>query len=127
MGKTIVTSKDAPGFLVNRILIPMLCEACFALQEGLGTPEDIDRSAKLGLNHPMGPLELSRPHRPRHRPLHRRGAPPRSRRQQVPRADALRNLVAAGWLGKKSGRGFYAYDEGPEDRRRSRARPGSDP
>ncbi len=48
-----------PGFLVNRILIPMLDEACFALQEGLGTPEDIDTGAKLGLNHPMGPLELA--------------------------------------------------------------------
>ena len=59
MGKTTTTSKDAPGFLVNRILIPMLCEACFALQEGLGTPEDIDTGAKLGLNHPMGPLELA--------------------------------------------------------------------
>src|SRR5581483_9837820 len=59
MGKTVVTSKDAPGFLVNRMLIPMLCEACFALQEGLGTPADIDTGAKLGLNHPMGPLELA--------------------------------------------------------------------
>ncbi|MGH7329069.1 MAG: 3-hydroxyacyl-CoA dehydrogenase family protein, partial [Polyangiaceae bacterium] len=59
MGKTTTTSKDAPGFLVNRILIPMLNEACFALQEGVGTPEDIDTGAKLGLNHPMGPLELS--------------------------------------------------------------------
>ncbi|MGH7269304.1 MAG: 3-hydroxyacyl-CoA dehydrogenase family protein, partial [Polyangiaceae bacterium] len=59
MGKTTTTSRDAPGFLVNRILLPMLCEACFALQEGVGTPEDIDTGAKLGLNHPMGPFELS--------------------------------------------------------------------
>ena len=59
MGKTVITSKDCPGFLVNRILIPLINEACFALQEGLGTAEDIDTGAKLGLNHPMGPLELA--------------------------------------------------------------------
>ena len=111
MGKTIVTSKDAPGFLVNRILIPMLCEACFALQEGLGTPEDIDQGAKLGLNHPMGPLELSDLigldtvlfiAEVLHRDLG-------DSKYRAP--TLLRNLVAAGWLGKKSGRGFYAYDE----------------
>jgi 3-hydroxybutyryl-CoA dehydrogenase len=59
MGKTVVTSNDAPGFMVNRILVPMLCEAAFALQEGVGSAEDIDTGAKLGLNHPMGPLELA--------------------------------------------------------------------
>jgi 3-hydroxybutyryl-CoA dehydrogenase len=59
MGKTVITSNDHPGFLVNRMLIPFLNEACFALQEGVGSAEDIDAGAKLGLNHPMGPLELS--------------------------------------------------------------------
>jgi 3-hydroxybutyryl-CoA dehydrogenase len=111
MGKTVITSKDMPGFLVNRILIPMLNEACFALQEGLGTPEDIDTGAKLGLNHPMGPFELADLigldtmlyiaetfHKDfgddKYRP-----------------ATLLRNLVAAGWYGRKTRRGFYVYDE----------------
>jgi 3-hydroxybutyryl-CoA dehydrogenase len=111
MGKTVVTSKDAPGFLVNRMLIPMICEACFALQEGVGTPEDIDTAAKLGLNHPMGPLELadligldtclfiSEV-------LHEDFGDDKYRAPTL-----LRNLVAAGWYGKKTGRGFYAYDD----------------
>lgn len=109
MGKTIVTSHDAPGFLVNRMLIPMLNEACFTLQEGVGTKEDIDTGAKLGLNHPMGPLELADLigldtvlfiaevlHRDLGDDKYR---PP----------TMLRNLVAAGWLGRKTGRGFYEY------------------
>jgi 3-hydroxybutyryl-CoA dehydrogenase len=111
MGKTVVTSQDAPGFLVNRMLIPMICEACFALQEGVGMPEDIDTAAKLGLNHPMGPLELadligldtclfiSEV-------LHRDFGDDKYRAPTM-----LRNLVAAGWHGKKTGRGFYAYDD----------------
>jgi len=111
MGKTVITSRDMPGFLVNRILIPMLNEACFALQEGLGTPEDIDTGAKLGLNHPMGPFELAdligldtvlfiaeTLHKDfgdsKYRP-----------------ATLLRNLVGAGWYGRKTRRGFYVYDE----------------
>ena len=111
MGKTCTVSNDAPGFLVNRILIPMLCEACFALQEGVGTAEDIDTGAKLGLNHPMGPLELAdfvgndvmlnvldv---------LYRGFGDPKFRA-----APLLRQMVAAGHLGRKSGRGFYRYDE----------------
>ena len=59
MGKTTVVSRDFPGFIVNRILIPMLNEACFALMEGLGTAEDIDTAMKLGTNQPMGPLQLA--------------------------------------------------------------------
>src|SRR5437762_3585116 len=59
MGKTTVLSKDMPGFIVNRILIPMLNEACFALQEGLASAEDIDTAMKLGTNVPMGPLALA--------------------------------------------------------------------
>jgi 3-hydroxybutyryl-CoA dehydrogenase len=111
LGKTTTLSRDAPGFLVNRILLPMLCEACFALQEGVGSPEDIDTGARLGLNHPMGPFELSDLigldtvlaiadvlHRETGDDKYR--APTR-----------LRNMVAAGWLGRKTGRGFYVYDD----------------
>lgn len=110
MGKTCTTSNDAPGFLVNRILIPMLCEACFALQEGVGTAEDIDTGAKLGLNHPMGPLELSDligldTVLAIADVLHRDTGDDKYRAPTM-----LRNLVAAGWLGKKAGRGFYEYD-----------------
>jgi 3-hydroxybutyryl-CoA dehydrogenase len=111
MGKTTITSRDAPGFLVNRILIPMLCEACFALQEGVGAPEDIDTGAKLGLNHPMGPFELSDligldTVLAIADVLHREIGDDKYRAPTL-----LRNLVAAGWLGKKSGRGFYVYDD----------------
>jgi len=59
LGKTSITTRDMPGFIVNRMLIPFIIEACFALQEGLGTVEDIDQAAKLGLSHPMGPLALA--------------------------------------------------------------------
>ena len=110
VGKVVITSKDSPGFIVNRILIPFLNEACFVLQEGLGTPEDIDQGAKLGLNHPLGPLALADLigldtclfiaevlHRDlgddKYRPAH-----------------ILRQHVEAGWLGRKTGRGFYRYD-----------------
>ncbi|WP_338866334.1 3-hydroxybutyryl-CoA dehydrogenase [Myxococcus stipitatus] len=109
MGKTTVVSKDYPGFIVNRILIPMLNEACYALMEGLGTAEDIDTAMKLGTNQPMGPLQLADfigldtvlyiaevLHKglgdPKYRPC-----------------PLLRQYVDAGWFGKKSGRGFYKY------------------
>jgi 3-hydroxybutyryl-CoA dehydrogenase len=110
MGKTCTTSNDAPGFLVNRILIPMLCEACFALQEGVGSAEDIDTGAKLGLNHPMGPLELADligldTVLAIADVLYRDIGDDKYRAPTL-----LKNLVAAGWLGKKTGRGFYAYD-----------------
>jgi 3-hydroxybutyryl-CoA dehydrogenase len=111
MGKVVVTSKDVPGFLVNRMLLPMIGEACFALQEGLGTPEDIDTAAKLGLNHPMGPLELA----------DLIGLDTCLFILEVLQRDLgddkyraptmLRNLVAAGWFGKKTKRGFYVYDD----------------
>jgi len=112
MGKTVTVSRDAPGFLVNRILIPMLCEACFALQEGVGTAEDIDTGAKLGLNHPMGPLELSDligldTVLAIADVLHKDIGDDKYRAPTL-----LRNLVAAGWVGKKSGRGFYIYEDG---------------
>jgi 3-hydroxybutyryl-CoA dehydrogenase len=110
-GKTVVTSKDAPGFLVNRMLIPFLNEACFALEQGLGTPEDIDTGARLGLNHPMGPLELADLIGLDTllfiaEVLHREFGDSKYRP-----ATLLRNLVAAGWFGKKTGRGFYLYDD----------------
>jgi 3-hydroxybutyryl-CoA dehydrogenase len=112
MGKTTTTSNDAPGFLVNRILIPMICEACFALQEGVGTKEDIDTGAKLGLNHPMGPLELADligldTVLAISEVLYREIGDTKYRAPTM-----LRNLVAAGWYGKKTGRGFYQYVEG---------------
>lgn len=111
LGKTVITSKDQPGFVVNRMLIPFLNEACFALQEGLGTPEDIDIGARLGLNHPMGPLELADLIGLDTllfiaEVLHREFGDTKYRP-----ATLLRNLVAAGWYGKKTGRGFYVYDE----------------
>jgi 3-hydroxybutyryl-CoA dehydrogenase len=109
MGKTVITSKDCPGFLVNRILIPLINEACFALQEGLGTAEDIDTGAKLGLNHPMGPLELADligldTCLAIADVLHRELGDDKYRA-----ANVLRVHVAAGWLGRKAGRGFYDY------------------
>jgi 3-hydroxybutyryl-CoA dehydrogenase len=111
LGKTVVTSNDAPGFLVNRVLIPLIVEACFTLQEGVGTAEDIDTGARLGLNHPMGPLELAdligldtvlAIAEVLHRDLG-------DSKYRAP--TNLRNLVTAGWLGRKTGRGFYLYDE----------------
>jgi len=111
LGKTVITSKDAPGFLVNRMLIPFLNEACFALEQGLGTPEDIDAGARLGLNHPMGPLELADligldTTLFIAEVLHREFGDSKYRPATI-----LKNLVAAGWYGKKSGRGFYIYDD----------------
>ncbi len=109
-GKTTVTSKDSPGFIVNRILIPLLNEACFALQEGLASPEDIDTGVKLGLNHPMGPLTLADfigldtclyIAEVLHRELGEDKYRP---------APLLRQYVSAGWFGRKSGRGFYRYE-----------------
>jgi 3-hydroxybutyryl-CoA dehydrogenase len=110
LGKEPVPAGDFPGFLVNRILLPMINEAVFALMEGAGRPEDIDAIMRLGANHPMGPLALadligldtcleilsvmqSGFGDPKYRPC-----------------PLLRQYVAAGWLGKKAGRGFYNYD-----------------
>ncbi|MFT3836127.1 MAG: 3-hydroxybutyryl-CoA dehydrogenase [Myxococcaceae bacterium] len=109
MGKTTVTSKDFPGFIVNRILIPMLNEACFALHEGLATAEDIDTAMKLGTNQPMGPLQLADfigldTCLYIAQVLHQGLGDDKYRPCPL-----LRQYVEAGWLGKKSGRGFYKY------------------
>jgi 3-hydroxybutyryl-CoA dehydrogenase len=110
LGKTPVEVNDFPGFVSNRILLPMLNEAFFCVMEGVATPEAIDQVMKLGMNHPIGPLALADLigldvclhilevlHRdlgdPKYRPC-----------------PLLRRMVAAGKLGRKSGRGFYSYD-----------------
>jgi 3-hydroxybutyryl-CoA dehydrogenase len=109
LGKTPVEVNDFPGFVSNRVLMPMINEAIFAVYEGVATPEAIDQVMKLGMNHPMGPLTLADfigldvclaildvLHEglgdPKYRPC-----------------PLLKRMVDAGWLGKKSGRGFYRY------------------
>jgi 3-hydroxybutyryl-CoA dehydrogenase len=111
LGKTVIESKDYPGFLVNRMLGPFINEAVFALMESTGTAADIDTGARLGLNHPMGPLELSDfigndVMLNVMDVLHRGFGDPKFRA-----APLLRQMVTAGHLGRKTGRGFYRYDE----------------
>jgi 3-hydroxybutyryl-CoA dehydrogenase len=111
LGKTVIESKDMPGFLVNRMLGPFINEAVFALMEGTGSATDIDTGAKLGLNHPMGPLELSDfigndVMLGVMDVLHGGIGDPKFRA-----APLLRQMVAAGHLGRKTGRGFYRYDD----------------
>ncbi len=110
--KKCIISEDRPGFVVNRLLIPLLNEACFALQEGVASVEDIDAGAQLGLNHPMGPLRLADfigldVVLTIAEALHREIGDDKYRP-----AVLLRNLVAAGRLGNKTGRGFYLYESG---------------
>jgi 3-hydroxybutyryl-CoA dehydrogenase len=111
LGKTVIQSKDSPGFLVNRMLGPFINEAVFAFAYGTGSAADIDTGARLGLNHPMGPLELADfvgidVMLNVMDVLHRGFGDPKFRA-----APLLRQMVAAGHLGRKTGRGFYRYDE----------------
>jgi 3-hydroxybutyryl-CoA dehydrogenase len=109
MGKTPVEVNDAPGFVANRVLMPMINEAVFCLMEGVGTPEAIDTVMKLGMNHPMGPLALADligldTCLAIMEVLHTGLGDDKYRPCPL-----LRKYVDAGWLGRKSGRGFYRY------------------
>jgi len=109
LGKTPIEAADYPGFIANRILMPMINEANFAVMEGVGTPEAIDNVMKLGMNHPMGPLTLADfigldVCLAILNVLHDGFGDPKYRPCPL-----LRRMVAAGQLGRKSGRGFYTY------------------
>lgn len=109
MGKTVVESKDFPGFIVNRILMPMINEAVTALYEGIASVSDIDTAMKLGTNQPMGPLTLADfigldTCLAIMNVLHEGLGDTKYRPSPL-----LKQYVAAGWLGKKTGRGFYQY------------------
>ncbi len=110
MGKTTTCSRDMPGFIANRILMPMINEAFTALMEGVGSAEDIDTTMKLGMNHPMGPFVLADfigldTCLAIMEVLHDGLGDPRYRPCPL-----LRQYVDAGWLGKKTGRGVYTYE-----------------
>ena len=107
--KKPVAVNDAPGFVSNRVLLPMINEAIFAVMEGVATPESVDAVMKLGMNHPMGPLELADfigldVCLDILEVLYKGFGDPKYRACPL-----LRKYVAAGWLGRKSGRGFYKY------------------
>ncbi len=110
MGKTFVEARDMPGFAVNRILMPMINEAVYALYEGIASVEDIDTAMKLGTNQPMGPLTLADfigldTCLAIMEVLHEGLGDTKYRPCPL-----LRQYVTAGWFGKKSGRGFYKYE-----------------
>ena len=109
LDKKPVAVNDAPGFVSNRVLMPMINEAAFCVMEGVATPEAVDAVMKMGMNHPMGPLELADfigldVCIDILEVLHKGFGDPKYRACPL-----LRKYVAAGWLGRKSGRGFYKY------------------
>lgn len=109
LGKTPVAVNDAPGFVSNRVLMPLINEAAYAVMEGVATPESVDAVMKLGMNHPMGPLELADfigldVCVDILNVLREGFGDPKYRACPL-----LKKFVAAGWLGRKSGRGFYRY------------------
>ncbi|HEY1985742.1 MAG TPA: 3-hydroxybutyryl-CoA dehydrogenase [Terracidiphilus sp.] len=111
LGKTPVEVKDAPGFVSNRVLMPLINEAAFAVMEGVATPESVDQVFKLGMAHPMGPLTLADfigldVCVDILRVLHDGFGDPKYRPCPL-----LVRMVDAGWLGRKSGRGFYTYEK----------------
>jgi 3-hydroxybutyryl-CoA dehydrogenase len=107
--KKPVAVNDAPGFVSNRVLLPMINEAAFAVIEGVATVEAVDAVMKLGMNHPMGPLELA-DFIGLDTCVHILDVLHEGFGDSKYRAcPLLRKMVAAGWLGRKSGRGFYTY------------------
>lgn len=108
MGKVTVLSKDSAGFIVNRILVPMINEAIYALYQGIGTPEDIDAAMKLGTHQPMGPLTLA-DFVGLDTLLSTLEVFHESFGDKFKPCPLLKQYVDAGWLGRKTGRGFYTY------------------
>jgi 3-hydroxybutyryl-CoA dehydrogenase len=109
LGKTIVTAQDAPGFIVNRLMVPQILNAIQMLESGVATKEDIDTGMTLGLNHPMGPLALADLVGLDTVLFIANGIYEEFRDTQYAAPTLLKKMVAAGWLGRKTGKGFYDY------------------